>query len=143
MGISLFSKEQQEEIKLAIKSAEFKTSGEIRVFIDTKCKEENVLDCAAYQFKQLNMHKTALRNGVLVYISMEDHRFAIIGDVGINQKVASDFWDQTKEAMLNYFKKGEITEGLKEGIHMVGDQLKVLFPYQEGDKNELSDEIAH
>lgn len=143
MGISLFSKEQQEEIKLAIKSAEFKTSGEIRVFIDTKCKEENVLDCAAYQFKQLNMHKTALRNGVLVYISMEDHRFAIIGDVGINQKVASDFWDQTKELMLSYFKKGEITEGLKEGIHMVGDQLKVLFPYQADDKNELSDEIAH
>jgi uncharacterized membrane protein len=143
MGISLFSKDQQEEIKLAIKSAEFKTSGEIRVFIDTKCKEENVLDCAAYQFKQLNMHKTALRNGVLIYISMEDHRFAIIGDVGINQKVASDFWDQTKEVMLSYFKKGEITEGLKEGIHMVGDQLKALFPYLEGDKNELSDEIAH
>lgn len=143
MGISLFSKEQQEEIKLAIQSAEFKTSGEIRVFIDTKCKEENVLDCAAYQFKQLNMHKTALRNGVLIYISMEDHRFAIIGDAGINQKVESNFWDQTKESMLSYFKKGEITEGLKQGIHMVGDQLKVLFPYQADDKNELSDEIAH
>ncbi len=143
MGISLFSKEQQEEIKLAIKSAEFKTSGEIRVFIGTKCKEENVLDCAAYQFKQLNMHKTALRNGVLIYISMDDHRFAIIGDVGINQKVESNFWDETKEAMLSYFKKGEMTEGLKVGIQKVGDQLKVLFPYQADDKNELSDEIAH
>lgn len=143
MGISLFSKEQQEEIKLAIKDAEFKTSGEIRVFIDKKCKEENVLDCTAYQFKQLNMHKTELRNGVLIYISMEDHRFAIIGDVGINQKVESDFWDHTKDHMLSFFRRGEITEGLKEGIHKVGDQLKKLFPYQLGDKNELSDEIAH
>lgn len=143
MGISLFSKDQQEEIKLAIQSAEFKTSGEIRVFVDTKCNEENVLDCAAFQFKKLNMHKTALRNGVLIYISMQDHRFAIIGDVGINQKVANDFWDHTKDVMLSYFKKGEITEGLKMGIHLVGDQLKVLFPYQSDDKNELPDEIAH
>ena len=143
MGIKFFSEEQQEQIKLAIQKAEFKTSGEIRVFVDTKCKEENVLDCAAYQFKQLGMHKTKERNGVLIYISMDDHRFAIIGDVGINQKVNENFWDETKNIMLEFFKKGLITEGLLAGIEQVAIQLKSLFPYQSDDKNELPDEIAH
>ncbi len=143
MGIKFFSEEQQEQIKLAIQKAEFKTSGEIRVFVDTKCKEENVLDCAAYQFKQLGMHKTKERNGVLIYISMDDHRFAIIGDVGINQKVKENFWDETKNIMLEFFKKGLITEGLIAGIEQTAIQLKSLFPYQSDDKNELPDEIAH
>lgn len=143
MGIKFFSEEQQEQIKLAIQKAEFKTSGEIRVFVDTKCKEENVLDCAAYQFKQLGMHKTNERNGVLIYISMDDHRFAIIGDVGIHQKVNGNFWDETKNIMLEFFKKGLITEGLIAGIEQVAIQLKSLFPYQSDDKNELPDEIAH
>lgn len=143
MGINFFSEEQKEQIKLAIQKAEFKTSGEIRVFVDTKCKEENVLDCAAYQFKQLGMHKTKERNGVLIYISMDDHRFAIIGDAGINQKVNENFWDETKNIMLEFFKKGLITEGLIAGIEQVAIQLKSLFPYQSDDKNELPDEIAH
>lgn len=143
MGIKFFSEEQQEQIKLAIQKAEFRTSGEIRVFVDSKCKEDNVLDCAAYQFKMLGMHKTKERNGVLIYISMDDHRFAIIGDAGINQKVNANFWDETKEIMLSYFKRAEITEGLIAGIEQVATQLKVLFPYQSDDKNELPDEIAH
>ena len=143
MGIKFFSEEQQEQIKLAIQKAEFKTSGEIRVFVDAKCKEENVLDCAAYQFKQLGMHKTKERNGVLIYISMDDHRFAIIGDAGIHQKVNENFWDETKNIMLEFFKKGLITEGLIAGIEQVAIQLKSLFPYQSDDKNELPNEIAH
>ncbi len=142
MAKLLFNSEEQEEIKLAIQSAEFQTSGEIRVFVEDKCKEKNVLDRAVQQFANLKMHETVLRNGVLIYLAIEDRKFAIIGDSGINEKVADDFWESTKDIMQSHFKKSEMAEGLKQGIAKVGEQLKTLFPYDKDDKNELPDEIA-
>lgn len=142
MAKQLLNSEEQEEIKLAIQSAEFQTSGEIRVFVEDKCKEENVLDRAVFQFAKLKMQETALRNGVLIYLAIEDKKFAIIGDSGINDKVASDFWESTKDIMQGHFKNAEMAEGLKQGIAKVGEQLKTLFPYDKDDKNELPDEIA-
>lgn len=142
MATPLFNAEEREEIKLAIQAAEHQTSGEIRVFVEAKCKEENILDRAAYQFKQLKMHETALRNGVLIYLAIEDRKFAIIGDSGINEKVESDFWESTKDLMASYFKKSEMANGVKHGIAKVGEQLKTLFPYDKDDINELPDEIV-
>jgi len=142
MAKQLFTSEEQEEIKLAIQAAEFQTSGEIRVFVEDKCKESDVMSRAVFQFKRLKMHETALRNGVLIYLAIEDRKFAIIGDAGINDKVASDFWESTKDIMQSHFKKSEMAEGLKHGIAKVGDQLKTLFPHDKDDKNELPDEIA-
>lgn len=142
MATHLFNSEDQEEIKLSIQAAEFQTSGEIRVFVESKCKEAHALDRAVFQFQQLKMHETKLRNGVLIYLAVDDHKFAIIGDAGINEKVPSDFWESTKEIMQTHFKKGEMAEGLKQGIAKVGEQLKTFFPYENDDKNELPDEIA-
>lgn len=139
---ALFNSEEQEEIKLAIQTAEFKTSGEIRVFVESSCKESNVLDRAVQQFHHLKMQETAQRNGVLIYLAVDDKKFAIIGDKGINEKVPENFWESTKEIMLSHFKKNEMAEGLKHGIAMVGEQLKAYFPYDKDDKNELPDEIA-
>jgi uncharacterized membrane protein len=101
-----------------------------------------VLDRAAYVFEKLGIHKTAQRNGVLFYLAVHDHKFAILGDAGINQVVPADFWDQIKETMLGYFKEGKFADGLSEGIMMAGEQLKVHFPFQKEDVNELSDEIS-
>ena len=136
-----FSEENKVQIANAIKAAELNTSGEIRIHIEKFCKEE-VLDRAAYIFEKLNMHKTKLRNGVLFYLAVEDHKFAILGDAGINQKVSKGFWEETKETILNEFKEGNLTEGLSRGILMAGEQLKEHFPYQKNDVNELSDEIS-
>ena len=141
MSEKLFSNEQKSRIKEAIREAEGNTSGEIRVHIDKKCKAD-VLDRAAYIFEQLNMHKTKLRNGVLFYLAADDHKFAILGDAGINTVVPDNFWDEIKDRMLNYFKEGQFTEGLEEGIRMAGQQLKTQFPLQEDDVNELDDEIS-
>jgi uncharacterized membrane protein len=142
MAEKLFSKSDKETIVNAIKAAELSTSGEIQVHIESRCKGD-VLDRAAEVFETLKMHQTAERNGVLFYLAVEDHLFAIIGDVGINQKVPTNFWEQIKEEMLLYFKKGDFVTGLKTGIEMSGQQLKHHFPYdQEGDINELSDEIS-
>jgi uncharacterized membrane protein len=138
---SFFTKEQQAQILASVKEAEKETSGEIRVHIETSCSED-VLDRAAWVFRKLSMHKTAQRNGVLFYLAVEDRKFAIIGDAGINAKVPQGFWDSIKELMLKNFKESNFTKGLSEGIIMAGGQLKTHFPYQKDDVNELSDEIS-
>jgi len=136
-----FSREEKEKIVRAIEEAEKNTSGEIRVHIEKDCKTD-VLDRAAYIFKKLGMHKTQLRNGVLFYLALEDRKFAILGDAGINRVTPDDFWDNIKERMLEYFKENRIADGLVKGILMAGEKLKEHFPYQQDDVNELPDEIS-
>jgi uncharacterized membrane protein len=140
-AINFFSKEEKEVIKSAVKEAELNTSGEIRVHIDNHCKED-VMDRASWWFGKLEMQKTEQRNGVLFYLAVKDHKFAILGDAGINAVTPEDFWDQIKEKMLASFKGEAFANGLKEGILMAGEALKSQFPYQDDDVNELSDEIS-
>ncbi|MCU0430228.1 MAG: TPM domain-containing protein [Cytophagaceae bacterium] len=141
MAKEFFNEQQQKAIVDAIKSAEKNTSGEIKVHIEKRCSA-HVLDRAAEVFGLLNMHKTKLRNGVLFYLAVEDHKFAILGDAGINVKVPSNFWDSIKEMMQLEFRQGKFTEGLSNGIRMAGEQLKSHFPYQSDDINEISDDIS-
>ena len=142
MGVrKYFSEKDKLQIENAIRAAEFQTSGEIRVHIEKHCKEE-VLDRAAFLFEKLEMHKTELRNGVLFYLAIEDHMFAILGDAGINQKVPENFWEEIKKEMATYFKEENFTEGLTTGILKAGEALKHHFPWQTDDINELSDDIS-
>ena len=127
-------------IDQAIKTAEKNTSGEIRLYVEDKCKED-VLDHASFLFEHLEMHKTELRNGVLFYLALKDRKFAILGDGGINAKVEADFWDHIKDEMVNLFKEEQFAEGLEKGISMAGKALSNHFPYQQGDVNELADDI--
>ncbi len=136
-----FTPEQKGKIKSAIKDAELNTSGEIRVHIEKYCKG-NVLDRASYIFGELRMHKTQQRNGVLFYLAVNDHKFAILGDSGINAVTPENFWENIKEKMLEHFTQENFTEGLAEGIRMAGEQLKNHFPYQTDDVNELPDDIS-
>jgi len=138
---TFFTKEEKIEIEKSIKTAELNTSGEIRVHIESKCTE-NELDRASYWFSELKMHKTDLRNGVLFYMAIDDRKFAILGDIGINAQVPGDFWNSTKDLMLGFFKDGKIAQGLSVGIIQAGLQLKEKFPYQKQDVNELNDEIS-
>lgn len=141
MAEERFTEEEKEQIVEAIKNAERSTSGEIRVHIENHCKDD-VLDRAAEVFAILKLHKTALRNGVLFYLAVKDHKFAILGDAGINKKVPKDFWDKIKHLATGLFKESKIAEGLAEGIKMAGSQLKEHFPVAEDDINELSDDIS-
>jgi len=140
-AVNFFTKEEKQRIKAAVIEAEGQTSGEIRVHLDNRCKEE-VLDRAAWWFKKLEMHKTDLRNGVLFYLAVKDKKFAILGDAGINAVTPEDFWDEIKETVLGLFREGEYCEGLCRGLHMAGQALKDHFPHQEDDVNELSDDIS-
>ena len=138
---TFFSKEQQAQILGAVKEAEMETSGEVRVHIESSLKGE-VLDRASWLFKKLGMHKTAKRNGVLFYLAVNDRKFAIIGDAGINAKVPPGFWDDISELLKKNFKEGKFTEGLSEGILLAGEHLKKHFPHRPDDVNELPDEIS-
>ena len=136
------SKEEEQQVVQAIQSAEHQTSGEIRIHIESVCKG-NVLDRAAWLFKSLKMHETAQRNGVLIYLSTSDRKFAIIGDSGINAVVPAGFWNDVKELMIGNFSKGNLTEGFVLGIGKVGEKLKEFFQFQKDDVNELTDEISY
>lgn len=136
-----FDESDRLQILAEIKEAEKNTSGEIRLFIEDDCGE-NVLDRAAFIFKELEMHKTKERNGVLFYLATDSRQFAILGDQGIHSKVEKDFWHAIKHEMQNYFTEGDFLKGLTNGIKMSGDALKKHFPYHKNDKNELSDDIV-
>jgi len=133
---------QEAQIKAAIGEAERMTSGEIRLYIESKCKGE-VLDRAAFIFEELAIHKTKDRSGVLFYLAYRDRKFAILGDAGINAKTGAHFWDEIKLVVEKKFKEQDFCGGLEQGITMAGAALSKHFPYEEGDKNELSDEIAY
>src|SRR3569832_243590 len=135
-----FTEEQRSEILKAIAEAEKNTSGEIRLFIEDICKEE-VLDRASFIFKELNIHKTKHRNGVLFYLAMKSQKFAILGDSGIHSKVHKDFWYDIKLAMQHHFTEGDFATGLGKGIRMAGEALSKHFPHRKNDKNELPDDI--
>jgi uncharacterized membrane protein len=136
-----FSEEEKTKIIRAVREAERNTSGEIRLHIEGKCTGD-VLDRAAYVFKTLNMHKTRLRNGLLFYMGIEDRKFAILGDAGINAVVPENLWDGIKDLVLDHFRKGEFAEGLAKGILLAGEKIKEHFPYRQDDLNELPDEIS-
>lgn len=136
----LTSEEEQRLIQ-AIQKAEDHTSGEIRVHIESYCDEATLL--RAYEvFRQLRMDQTELRNGVLFYVALDSHKFAIIGDEGINEKVGQDFWNDEKDLVISYFRKEDYITGMELAIHEVGQKLKAFFPYDEDDVNELPDEIS-
>jgi uncharacterized membrane protein len=138
---SFFTKAEEAQIVDAIKRAELQTSGEIRVHLENNSKGDN-FKRARQVFEQAGMTKTKLRNGVLFYLAVQEHGFSILGDIGIHQKVGEHFWEDIKKHMQGHFAEQRFVQGLCEGIEMAGSALKMHFPYQSDDKNELPDEIS-
>lgn len=133
---------EEEEIIEAIRTAELKTSGEIRVHIEKTSKGGDATNRALEVFHFLKMDNTKLQNGVLIYVAVEDKTFVIFGDKGINDVVSKDFWDSTKNIMQSNFKSGNFKQGLINGIIKSGEQLAKYFPWEHGNSNELSNEIS-
>ncbi|MBW7892989.1 MAG: TPM domain-containing protein [Chitinophagaceae bacterium] len=138
-----FSAEEHQRIVGAILEAEKLTSGEIRIFIESRCRFVDPLDRAKEVFYGLKMDKTERRNGVLVYIAMKDHQLAVYGDEGIHHKVGSDFWKEEVGKMLSAFRARNPVEGITELVKSIGTALQAHFPYMPGlDKNEMPDDIV-
>lgn len=146
---NFLTSEEEAAIVEAIRMAENNTSGEIRVHLEPNSisAEEphepiDAFDRAAEVFDMLNMHNTQDSNGVLIYIAVKDRTLVIMGDKGINDIVGQNFWESTKDIIINHFKNGDMKQGLVDGILKAGEQLKKHFPYIKNDKNELPDDIS-
>jgi uncharacterized membrane protein len=138
--MSIFTTQEQELIANAITEAEKATAGEIRIAVEKNCKGD-AFERATKYFSELGMDKTSKHNGVLIYLAYEDHKFAIIGDSGINRLVPPDFWETTKVAMKAHFMAGNICDGIIAGIALAGEKLSLFFPYESGDVNELPNDV--
>lgn len=141
--------EEEADIVEAIRIAEKNTSGEIRVHIEAKSistetpkKQIDAFDRAAEVFDMLHMNNTKESNGVLIYVAIEDRTLVIMGDKGINDVVGQNFWESTKDTIIEHFKNGDMKQGLVDGILKAGEKLKKHFPHQKDDKNELPDDIS-
>ena len=132
---------EEQQIIDAIRTAEKNTSGEIRVHLERN-SEKDPLERAKEVFYFLKMDKTEHKNGVLFYVAVDDKKFSVLGDEGINNRVSEDFWNSIKDAMTEHFSKGSYADGLKAGILASGQKLKEYFPFQTNDDDELSNEIS-
>lgn len=132
---------EEQEIIVAINKAEKNTSGEIRVHIEPSSEKDH-FERAIEVFYLLEMNTTKLQNAVLIYVAVNDKKFVIYGDKGIDKVVSKDFWDGTKETIQHQFKNENFTKGIIEGVLQVGLELKTHFPFQKDDIDELSNEIS-
>lgn len=133
--------EEEQEIVEAIVEAERNTSGEIRVHIEAAAKMDH-FSRAQQIFHFLKMDNTKDGNGVLIYVAVDDKKFVIYGDTGIDRAVPKGFWDSTKDIIATHFHKGKFKKGIIEGIHRAGKELQAHFPWDHNDTNELSDAVS-
>jgi len=138
-----FSEEENEQIVHSIREAERQTSGELRVFVESRCRYVDALDRASEIFSRLQMEKTELRNGVLFYIAVKDRQLAIYADKGIHESAGEEYWKKSVKDILSVFSRESVTAGIIASVHQIGQALRTHFPYnKEVDKNELPDEIV-
>ncbi len=133
---------QQKNIVHAIHEAEELTSGEIKIHVEEHCPTADPIERAGEVFRYLSLHKTALRNGVLIYLAYEDKKFAIIGDEGISQKVGQHFWNAELEILRENFSVGDFENGFVRAIEEAGKRLREYFPAQGANANELPNDIS-
>lgn len=137
-----FTKEEHQQILQAIHHAEKETSGEVRVYVESKCSYMDALDRAKEIFEKLKMYNTSEKNAVLIYVAVKDHQLAIFGDDGIHKKVGTDYWNRLVKQMTHHFHGNNFAEGIRQSIFEIGQDLQKYFPYHKyNDKNELPDDI--
>ena len=140
---NFFSAEEQQLIIEAIQNAERMTSGEVRVFVESKCSYMDAIDRAAELFFQLEMQKTDDRNAVLLYVAMKDRQLAVFGDEGIHKKVGNEYWNNEVHKMITNFNRENYAAGISEVVKDIGEALTKNFPFNnETDKNELPDDLV-
>lgn len=138
----MLSEAQQSSLLQAIRLAEKRTSGEIRIFLERRCRYVDAADRAGEIFFEQGMQQTAQRNAVLIYLATQDHQLAIWADQGIYEKLGPHFWEEKVQAMASLFKKEDYLQGLVNCVEAIGEALHQHFPFdRQSDSNELSDEI--
>ncbi len=137
-----FTLHEKQVIAHAIQQAEMQTSGEVRVFVESKCNYVNAIDRAKEVFDKLDMHKTKEKNAVIVYVALKHKQVAIYADEGIYTKTGVQFWNDELKIMIQYFKQENIVDGITKVVDHIGDALKSHFPFQKDDVNELPNDVV-
>ncbi len=138
-----FTDAETQQIIAAIRQAERRTSGEVRVFVESRCRYVDALDRAAEIFFKLEMSKTDDRNAVLLYVAMKDRQLAVFGDEGIHKKVGADYWNKEVGLLIANFNRQNYAEGISKCVMDIGEALHYFFPFDnDTDKNELPDDIV-
>lgn len=138
-----FSEKEKKQIVAAIQEAEQQTSGEVRVYVESRCRFVDPLDRAAEVFALLKMGQTTARNAVLFYLATKSRQLAIFGDQGIHEKVGDEFWKKEVMHILSQFQREHFADAISKVIKDIGDALKYHFPYdRQTDINELPDDIV-
>jgi uncharacterized membrane protein len=137
-----FSAEEKKKIVDAIRTSEKRTSGEIRVFVESRCSYVEPLDRAVEIFYGLKMELTEDRNAVLLYVAMKDKQLAVFGDKGIHERLGTEFWQKEVEKMVSLFGTTQYGDGIAGIVTEIGIALHYHFPYEDDDKNELPDDIV-
>lgn len=144
---ALFSDADLEAIAAAVASAERETSGEIRVHLERRLPRRrgeapDALARATEVFTRLGMHATAERNGVLVYLAVEDRKLAIAGDAGVHARVGDEYWQRVRDAMVERLRRGEPRDAVLHAVADVGEVLRRFFPRRPDDRDELSNRVS-
>jgi uncharacterized membrane protein len=149
LHIPFFSKKEfftdagKKQIVDAIQAAEHQTSGEVRVFVEHRCRFVDPLDRAVEVFASLKMDQAAARNGVLVYVATKDRQLALYGDKAIHEKVGDAFWNEKVKLILSHFNRDNFADGIAHIVTELGEVLRSYFPYDKNnDKKELPDDIV-
>jgi uncharacterized membrane protein len=138
-----FTEEEKKLIVDAVQHAEKRTSGEIRVFVESRCKYVDAIDRAAEIFFGLQMEKTADRNAVLLYVAMKDRQLAVFADEGIHKRLGQEYWNKEISLLIRNFNREDYAAGIRQCITDIGEALYSNFPYDnKTDKNELPDDIV-
>ena len=135
------SKLEHDQIIDAIRHAESKTSGEIRVLIQRGNLKNDPLIAARKKFHRLGMHKTGERNAVLIFVAPRVHKLAVVGDNAIHEKCGDEFWQRLVERMRTHFQNEKFSDALIEAVNEVGSVLTKHFPQTVRDTNELPDNL--
>jgi uncharacterized membrane protein len=143
--VRVFSPDDLQAMQEAIARAEAETSAEIRVHLEHRIPRADAGDALARArqvFGRLGMHRTARRNGVLIYLALADRRLAIVGDQGIHDRVGDGYWATVRDHMIERLRQGRLREAVLQAVAEAGQTLREHFPREPGDADELSDEIS-
>jgi uncharacterized membrane protein len=140
---SLFSPDDLDTIARAVGVAEAATSAELRVHLERRVPPgADPMARAREVFAALGMHRTAERNGVLIYLAVEDHKLAIVGDEGIHTKVGAQYWEHVRDLMLERLRTGAARDAVLMAVGDVGAVLRQHYGRRPDDTNELSNEVS-
>jgi uncharacterized membrane protein len=144
---ALFSDTDLDAIAAAVTAAEATTSAEIRVHLERRLPRgatgaEDALERARTVFVALGMQATAERSGVLLYLAIDDHRVAIVGDDGVHARVGPGFWDGVRDVMVERLRRGASRDAVIAAVADLGAVLRRFFPRRGGDTDELSDRVS-